>query len=386
MKKVTIICGAGILSGKEAMALELGEGLQEQGCEVTVITSHWGDGRFRRRLAELDLPVTCMRLGFISATLSPDCLRMTADQFVRLPGLWLDYCRFMRHHTPDHVIHTNWHHLLVLWPLLRPQRDSFWLHDVIPDKPQYRRVFRRLAGRLRRFVPVSGAVKASLLRIGIPEDKIHVIHNGLRISAPAAGDRKGSGVRVGIVGQVGPWKGHQDLIEAFGSLTAKQPLAELHIYGPDNGGFAQTIRQRAAELRLASRLFWHGFVTDRSAIYGNLDVCVIPSRATEALPTVAIEAAFFGLPVVATRRGGLPEIVEDGVTGYLVEAERPQELAQRLGELLRIADLREKMGAAARKRAQEHFSRERFVADFLRVLSAGEKDLKPQTKTTCAAV
>lgn len=360
------------------MSLELAEGLCEHGRPVVCVTSRWGNGDFAARLQALGIPSYRMRLGFISATLSWDCLRMTADQMCRWPGLLWDYARFLREARPQRVVHTNWHHLLLLRMFLRPARDVFWLHEVIPDKPQYVRVFGWLAKRLRCFIAVSRAVAESMRQIGIPDDKIQVIHNGL--SDPAAGLPqgvvRGGEINIGIVGQVGVWKGHEDLVEAFALITEGHPAARLHIFGPDDREFAHHLKRRAAALGIAARLVWHGFVGDRARIYSAMDICVVPSRAADPLPTTAIEAAFFGLPVLATRRGGLPEIIEDCVTGYLVEAERPQELAARLGDLLQSAELREKMGSAARARARQYFSRERFVGDFFRLLSDAEDGSK----------
>lgn len=354
------------------MALELGQGIRALEHEVIYITSLWGDGQFRNQLDAQSFRKRCMRLGFISATFRLDCIKMTADQMFRVPGLWENYRQFLSQENPQHIIHTNWHHLIILFPFLRFQRDWFWLHDVIPDKPQYRRLFRLLSSRLRLFVPVSHAVEESLLKIGIPKERIMVVHNGLKDPAPHTSPRteNKSGIRIGIIGQLGPWKGHQDLLEAFSRIVAHQPMVELHIFGPNQSIFAHEIRKRITELDLDHRVVWHGYVAERAKIYGQLDICVVPSRATEALPTVAIEAAFFSLPVIATRHGGLPEIIEEGVTGFLVDAEQPAQLAARLDELLQDADLRHRMGAAARRRAETHFSRERFVADFLRLLQS----------------
>ena len=372
---MAIVCGAGIVSGKEIMALELGEGIRAQGHSVAYLTSSWGNGDFSARLQGLDFQFHRMRLGFISATLTIDCLWMTAHQLCHWPGLVRDYRRFLHEENPRHIIHTNWHHLLLLRPWLRPERDLFWLHEVVPDKPQYVRVFGWLAKRLRCFIVVSDAVAVALRRIGIPAAQIKVIRNGLTDPSAGLPERPalGAGGNIGIVGQVGVWKGHQDLVEAFALIAGRHPEARLHIFGPAEREFADRLRQRAATLGLAARLVWHGFVRDRAKIYPVMDICAVPSRSADPLPTTAIEAAFFGLPVVATRRGGLPEIVEDGVTGYIVEAERPQELARRLEELLGSVELRERMGVAARLRARQHFSRERFVGEFLRVLGAGEK-------------
>ncbi len=353
------------------MALELGRGLRDAGNEISYVTSLWGDVKYRSLLQELGFRVTSVRIGFISATLTLECLRMTADQLLRVPGLWLNYRRFLRRETPDQIIHTNWHHLLILWPFLKPGRDWFWLHEMIPDKPQYRRVFGALSRRLRGFVPVSQAVKESLLRIGIPEDKIQVIHNGLANPVPVGGvpPKDWNGVRIGIAGQVAPWKGHQDLLEAFALIASKHPDSELHVFGDGSADFTAELKRRAEALKLSARLVWHGFVADRSEIYGHIDLCIVPSRTPDPLPTAAIEAAFFGLPVIASRMGGLPEIVQQAITGFLVDPSNPSELADCLDELLGDASLRHRMGAAATQHARRHFSRDRFVAEFVSLMS-----------------
>lgn len=355
------------------MALELGQGLRANKSSVDFVTSvsSWTDGDFVRRSLDLKFPVHTMRLGFISATLNSRCLRMTASQVMRWPELALSYIRFLREERPDRVVHTNWHHLLLLWPfLLNPARDVFWLHDVVPESAQYRIIFRWLSRRLGYFIPVSYAVANSLLKIGVPRDKIHVVHNGLGDPAAMPNSRIESPgrIRIGIVGRVAEWKGHQDLLEAFALIAANHPTSELHIFGSGHQDYESTLRQRSEALGVASRVMWRGFIDNRTDIYSQFDICVVPSRCSDSLPTVAIEAAFFRLPIIASRRGGLPEIVEHGITGFLVDAENPQLLAARLDDLLKDAALRDRMGRAARERAEKNFSRERFVMEFAHLL------------------
>jgi glycosyltransferase involved in cell wall biosynthesis len=372
MANIAIVCGAGIVSGKEIMALELITGLREQGYAVDVVTSSWGSGEFRRRCEKLGVRAHVMRLGFISATLNRQSLYMTAHQLLRWPGLVISYRRFLKKSQPRRVIHTNWHHLLLLAPFLKPERDLFWLHEVIPNKRQYRKFFRWLERHLQVFVAVSNAVAESLRKIGIAEKKIRVIHNG--IADPASGaarvEARGEKLIVGIVGQIGVWKGHDDLLDAFAQVSPTFPAAQLHIFGKGSSDYELHLREKAASLGIAEKIFWRGFIPDRLDIYREMDICVVPSRSNEPLPTVAIEAAFFRIPVVATRQGGLPEIVENGVTGFLVDADQPPELASHLQTLLADDQLRYKLGENARRKASEKFNQKRFVADFVLVLES----------------
>jgi glycosyltransferase involved in cell wall biosynthesis len=364
--KIVIVCGAGVVSGKEIISLELAEALLARNEEITVVTSVWASADFIQRLRSRRIRYYRFRLGYISATMTFDNIRMTMHQLIYYPKLLVDYWAFLRRERPDRVIHTNWHHLLLLTPLLRPSRDVFWVHDCMPQTPRYRRLFALFSRRLRGFVTVSAAVAKSIRGIGAPESQIRLIHNG--IADPAEGAPRSVAdrgeVAIGIVGQIAAWKGHEDLLKAFASLAREFPQTRLQVFGNDDRPFAAELIRQAAQAGVAARIVWRGFVRDRKAIYSLLDICAIPSRAEDPFPTTAIEAAFFGLPVVATRRGGLPEIVVEGVTGFLVNSERPAELAARLRELIADEELRRRFGAAARDRAATHFTRARMGEDF----------------------
>jgi len=371
MLETLIICGAGIVSGKEIMALELGEGLTQGGRSVHFVTSFWNNGDFPNRLKQLQIPTHILPIGFISANLTKRCLEMTLEQVRRWPSLLWGYSSLVRHLRPQKVVHTNWHHLLLLLPFLRPERDLFWLHEVVPDLHQYRRVFGWLERRLGAFICVSQASACSLRKIGIDEAKIRIIHNGLIDPAGSVGPHEPSPehLRLGIVGQVNAWKGHADLLEACALLAREHSAPELHIFGSGNAVYKAELVRRSSDLGIQTRVKWHDYVTDRRLIYSSFDVCVVPSRSQDPLPTTAIEAGFFGLPSVVTRRGGLPEIVEHEVNGLVVEAERPAELAAALSRLIEDPSLRQRLGANARRRAVEHFSRDRFLNEFMAVLN-----------------
>jgi len=371
MLETLVICGAGVVSGKEVMALELGEGLTQRGRSVHFITSFWSNGDFPERLKRHELPVHILPIGFISATLTKRYLEMTLEQVRRWPELLYGYSSLLRLLRPQKVIHTNWQHLLLLFPFVKPQRDLFWVHDLVPDLRQYRWVFGCLEHRLGAFICVSHAAAYSLRKIGIREDKIRVIHNGLPdpTSSTDFASRSGEQFRIGIVGQIGPWKGHDDLLEAFGLIACKHSKVELHVFGRGGSAYKSGLMTKSVELSVAEKVTWHDFVPDIRYIYPNLDVCVIPSKAAESFGLVALEAGFFGLPSIVTRRGGLPEIVEHEMNGLVVEAEKPAELAEALSRLIKDPSLRQRLGANARRRAVELFGRDRFLNEFMAVLN-----------------
>jgi glycosyltransferase involved in cell wall biosynthesis len=366
---IVIVCGAGYVSGKEAMALELGQGLARNGDTVSFITSFWNNGDFVKRLQLAGLPNHVLPIGFISATLTVECLRMTAEQIWHLPDLLWGYAGIMRRLNPRRVVHTNWHHALLLLGFLRPDRDLYWLHEFVPDLPQYRRVFGWFARRLNCFVCVSQAVAGSLRQLGIDETKIRVIHNGITdLSLTGSTRQNAAAFRIGIVGQVGAWKGHEDLLEAFAVVHQKHGSSELHIFGNGDATYRSKLEHKSIELGVGNWVKWHDFVSDRREIYSNLDLCVVPSRSQDPLPTTAIEAGFCGLPVIATRRGGLPEVIKHETNGLLVEARRPAELADAMCRLISDPQLRQRLAVNARLCAREHFGSERFLKEFIELL------------------
>src|SRR3954471_12209006 len=214
--RVAIVCAGGILSGKEAMVLQLADGLRAADMDVRVIRSRWTDGRFAEQLAKLGIPSEELWFGFISAQLKLKPLLMTFDQLLRWSKLLGGYRNFLNSFRPDCVIHTNWHSLLLISPFFRPDPDIYWIHEVIPNKRAYRAVFHWLARRLAGFIAVSEAVATALRKVGLPAAKLSVVHNGIAISRSTVAESPSSlNNTVGIVGQIGEWKGHEDLLRAF---------------------------------------------------------------------------------------------------------------------------------------------------------------------------
>lgn len=222
-------------------------------------------------------------------------------------------------------------------------------------------LFDRIVPRLTlkpatRVIAVSEHEAACLIKMGVSQDRIRVIPNGVDIGEFAdVGPRTDRDELVGLfVGRLDPdQKGLDVLIRAMARLP-RDPLLRLRLVGEDWGG---------AELmeRLAQRLG----VADRVAIVGKLprselvrefaesDFLVLPSRF-EPFGVVVLEAMAAGLPVIASRVGGIPEIVADGQTGLLVEPDNPDALAESLRLLCGDESLRLSMGRAARERVKAY--------------------------------
>ena len=362
------MCGAGLVSGKEIVSLLLARGFRDAGWNVGFITSRWGDGEFIRRLERDGFEYQRLRIGFISASLRIAPLIMTLDQLRYWPALAYGYGCLIRSSAPRAVIHTNWHHALLLLPFLKPHRDIFWAHEVFPNVSHYSRILRAIAKRVGQVVCVSQAVARSVLALGVPECCVTVVHNGLPPveSVPALTSQVT--LRLGIVGQIAPWKGHEDLFDALALLVHDGLGVNLRIFGSGASDYVASLKQKVSTLNLERNIEWCGFISDPRDIFANIDVCIVPSRSDDPLPTSALEAGGYGRPVIGSSRGGLPEIIEHGVTGFAVEAQRPDQLAQAIRSFAHDPILIKTMGEAARKRIQTEFSLERCVGQFIQVV------------------
>jgi glycosyltransferase involved in cell wall biosynthesis len=173
---------------------------------------------------------------------------------------------------------------------------------------------------------------------------------------------------LGIVGQIAERKGHEDLIDALGLLQRDGIRPSLVIFGSGFPEYVAALEERAVELGVQQQIEWCGYVADKSRVFGTIDVCVVPSRVEEALGMSAIEAGGYGCPVICSSRGGLPEIVKHNETGFVVDPERPERIADAIKAFVQNRDLVRTMGAAAQTRAHTEFSMQRFVSEFIQVL------------------
>ncbi len=200
---------------------------------------------------------------------------------------------------------------------------------------------------------------ANVVYPGIPIDKF----NGAQ---PAPRAFAGEDLIVGTACRLVPTKGLDTLIRSFGVLRKQVSTARLEIAGtgPDQDRLEAQVRASG----LAERVRFLGWQENLAAIMPRWSVFALPSM-DEGLPIVVLEAMASSLPVVASTCGGLPEVVEDGSTGWLVPPNDPEALAERLRRLLLNPEQRRAMGAAGRARVEQHFSLARMAAEIAHIYS-----------------
>jgi glycosyltransferase involved in cell wall biosynthesis len=226
----------------------------------------------------------------------------------------------------------------------------------------------RIAYRLMARIPhtvlaVSEKVRQYCIQTdGIDPDRVHTIYNGLnieRFSHSPNGFRGGR--HVISVGNIRRVKGHDIFIRAVAIIAQQFPRARFSIAGEVlEPQYFQELLILIDGLGLADRFHFEGGVTDLPCFLAEADIFVLPSRS-EGFSNALIEAMASSLPVIATRVGGNPEAVQDGVTGLLVPTEDPDSLADALRELLSDPERSRAMGEAGRRRAIREFSNDRIV-------------------------
>jgi len=249
----------------------------------------------------------------------------------------------------------------------------FFLHNTL-----FRRfdvaLASRVASHVSRIVACSQAAAAPLLRTNPAlREKLQVLYPPVEELPPAAPCsalrtlRESSRFVIGIVGRITKAKGHHVLLDAVAKLDSCAEKQMIFVGAPapsypEDSSYLRYLRSLASERGLEGSLQWTGYQADPQPYYEAMDVLVVPSISEEGMPLVTLEACQRGIPVVASRVGGIPELIKDGVNGILVPPGSPEELAKALDRLQRQPGLCRQLGAAAHASIDERFSKKLYCS------------------------
>ncbi|MGQ9540530.1 MAG: glycosyltransferase family 4 protein [Armatimonadota bacterium] len=232
-------------------------------------------------------------------------------------------------------------------------------------------------------IAVSEAVRRWLIERGVSAGEIQTVHNATDFIS-LNGSLRNSSLEVrkefalppssnliGVFAKVSPIKGQDLLIEGLPQVLDTHPNTYVLFVGSADTPFAQRAKQRSRELKVGSHVLFTGMRTDVARLMQAVDIVALPSRS-ETFGMAILEAMALGKPVVATRVGGLPELVRDGETGLLVDSAATS-LAHALSQLLTSAELRNHLGKSASAFARQYYTPERMARDieavYLRALA-----------------
>ena len=373
------------MGGAEQSLLLLLEGLRTRGVQATV--SLFGEGAFRDRLLALGFPALCAgpprsvrgvtryrspRAPFRAAALA----LASAPSVVRLAAL--------ARRTQADLIHTNGlkAHLLAGLAGRMIGIPVVWHFRDFPPNGVAGRVFRLAARRLPALVLAnSNAVAVAIGSRQAGSRKIATVYNPVDLrrfhpGLPRGRIRHALGLGpdvplVGLVAHLTPWKGHEQFLSIGRAVAKAVPAAHFvlaggPIYETDgHAGYPELLRRRARELGLDGKVAFLGPRDDVPEVLADLDVLVHCPTAPEPFGRALAEAMAVGCPVVAGRCGGIPEVVEDRVTGFLVPPMDVESFASQVVRLLEDPVLRRQLGRSGRDRAEALFGAEAHASTVL---------------------
>jgi len=358
----------------------LSEGLRERGYDTTLVAGTLARGEDSMSFVAEELGVRVERVPELSREISPlrdlrailrlaQLIRRERPQILhthtakagavgRIAALAAGHAR------PPIIVHTFHGHVL------RGYFDPVRAYG-------FRLLERWLATKTTTLIAVSPQVRDDLVHLGVaPREKFTVIRLGIeldeRISAPdgaRAETRRLLGVPqdafvVGWIGRMTGVKNTDQVLAALKLLRDRGVDAYLCMVG--DGPDRERLERRAHDLGVVKRCLFLGYQEEVARFYAAFDGMILTS-VNEGTPVSAIESLAAGRPVVATRVGGVPDVVDDGEDGFLVDPGSTEQLADRLEELARNPELREQMGERGRARVPSRYAVTRLVEDMDRL-------------------
>jgi glycosyltransferase involved in cell wall biosynthesis len=354
----------------------LSAGLRARGYGTTLVAGSLARGEESMDYVARDLGVPVIRLGALHREISPV---RDAISVLRLAHL----IRMQR----PHILHTHTAKAGAIGRLAallagdaRPPIIVHTYHGHVLRgyfDPFRTALFRKIETSLARIstalIAVSPQVRDDLVQLGVaPKEKFAVVRLGIGLDERIPAEQNGGGetrrllgipperFTVGWVGRMTGIKRTDDVLLALRKLREQGVDAVLCMVG--DGPDREHVELEARRLGIVKHTLFLGYQEEVAPYFAAFDAMVLPS-ANEGTPVTAIEALAAGRPVVATRVGGVPDVIREGVHGFLVEPGDVDALADRLATLARDRGLRERMGAAGRERVLPRYAVERLIDD-----------------------
>lgn len=219
-------------------------------------------------------------------------------------------------------------------------------------------------------VAVSEGQKTKLGKLGISSHKMSVIHNSINmydsIDVPKVGIRKDLGIPedsliVASAGRLSPEKNYSGMIQV--AVQVVQDCTNVYFVVFGEGTLRPSLEAKILDKKLSRHFFLPGFRDDIPSVMQEIDIFMLPSF-TEGLPNVVLEAFAAAKPVIASAVGGTPEVVEDGISGFLFAPDDVVGMSSKVTSLVDSKNLRIKMGRAGQKRVCNHFTFEEQTAAY----------------------
>jgi phosphatidylinositol alpha-1,6-mannosyltransferase len=365
------------VGGVETMSWQLSKHLRSKGEDISILTQQVKGAEMfdagetlRIKRFQLDDPVTIIAKGRQKLALIETLRQAVAEWQVDVvlctgwdPCAYIASIAFARSRPVPYFLIAHGMELMQLPRGFAARRTKAWMR-------------RKALSGAKRIIAVSNYTRDRVVDLGVPPERVSVVPNGVLISEKQRNDsRSANGSIMTTVSRLVPRKGHDTVMRAMPRLLEQVPDAIYRIVG--TGPELPRLQALAQELQLNGHVEFYGQVSDseRARLLEECNVFVLATRATptdfEGQGIAVLEAMQKGKPVVVTRAGGVPEIVEHGRTGLVVEPDEPETLAGAMIELLQDPARASAMGSNAQMVVHERYGWDVIAGRYLDELKNG---------------
>jgi glycosyltransferase involved in cell wall biosynthesis len=366
-QRLLFVGGGSYVYGLEKVIIRLVQGLAERGYDLFCTVSGWNDGDYTRALAHIGVPYQEILLGWYYLR-KPS---WSLNSMRHAPAALAEYRRLLRTFRPDLVFHSSYRSLALLGCMIG--RNNVMVIQDYWHKHWENRLVHLFDKRVRSYISPCDDIRSRLIAKGFSAWKIERVYN------PAAFEEVIRRVirvpprevpAMGIVGQVIERKGHHVVVEALALIHKRFPTLkfQLKIFGNGSEEYAKRVRALADARGVTSFIEWCGYRTNMDDIFPEVDFTLVPTVDPDPLPLAAIEPAVYGKPVIASTTGGLPEIVRDHLTGFLVPPGDAESLAARIATLIKNPNLVRTLGEQAYTDYKARFDGPVFLNQYCRII------------------
>lgn len=380
--KIAILDQSPDLGGAEVSTLTFLERMDRSRFDATVILPF--EGPFSRALEKIGVPVRIIRLPMGLVRLKRGkpfrAFLFLCLSFFVIQIFLLKLCLYLRRNRFQLVVtNTIKAHLYGSLAARLCSIPLLWrFHDILstPDFSSFLVQWVVFFGKIfpGKILAVSRTTGDSLIEKGIDRKKIEILFNGIDEKRFEINTRfkdireeyqlENGAKLVGCIGRIIPQKGQKIFLSAIPGVIRERPETFFLLIGEVFLG-EETYQKELLELiernGIEKRVLMTGFRSDIEDVIRSLDIVVLPSIAPEAFGLALLEAMALKKPVIASDIGGIKEIIEDGVHGFLVEPDRPGLLAERILYLLKHPDTADRMAERAKERVRQRFSLAQFI-------------------------
>lgn len=373
--RILALFGGAHLFGQERANLEVMRTVVDAGAELRIIVDErYSEGEIEKELARLGLSYTrakftvhwhyaVRRLRYFLFNLS--ALRSTSDALKREAREW----------RPTHLYLMNWNYFASGFFAFRKLRQPlvFRAGDLLPRHSVFhRRLTRHLLRRAQSIVCNSKFLWRDMAELGASPDQLRVIHNhppARDIAEPAGEIPPSKGVTLLFVGQVAEHKGIGVLVEAARDMIRAGQDISLWIAGESTWSdpLQSELQEEVRRLECQDRIIFLGKRRDIPRLLAHADIHVCPSVVDDPSPNVILEAKREGVPSVAFPVGGIPELIEHKVDGFLCRHASREALIEGLAYYVEDPEARQAAALAARQTYETRFGFSRFQREWAKV-------------------